>query len=65
MRAAQLRAFLIDTVGHDWWCSKETGNFLTELYREGLLPSNEELADRVGFDPADTAALLAELSEPH
>jgi hypothetical protein len=64
VRAAQLRASLVQSVGQDWWCSAETGALLTALYAEGLRPSNEDLAARVGFDPDDTGPLLAELSAP-
>ena len=61
VRAAQLRAYLIEEIGPDWWCRRETGDFLIQLYREGLRPSNEDLADRVGCDPGDTRPLLTEL----
>ena len=64
VRAAQLRSHLVTTIGPEWWCRKETGELLTHLYREGLAPSNEDLAGRLGFEPGDTAPLLAELSEP-
>jgi hypothetical protein len=31
------------------------------LFAEGTKPSSEEIAGRLGFDPLDTAPLLAEL----
>jgi hypothetical protein len=61
IRAAQLRAFLEREVGEEWWASNETGERLRELFREGTKPSSEEIAGRIGFDPLDTAPLLAEL----
>ena len=61
IRAAQLRAFLEREVGEQWWASAETGERLRELFREGTKPSSEEIAGRIGFEPLDTAPLLAEL----
>jgi hypothetical protein len=61
IRAAQLRAFLAREVGEEWWASRETGDRLRELFREGTKPSSEEIAGRIGFDPLDTRPLLAEL----
>jgi hypothetical protein len=60
IRAAQLRAFLVREVGEEWWASRETGDRLRELFREGTKPSSEEIAGRIGFDPLDTRPLLAE-----
>jgi hypothetical protein len=37
---------------------------LSELFREGTRPSNEDIAGRIGFDPDDTRPLIAELSGP-
>ena len=61
IRAAQLRAYLEREVGEEWWASAGTGDRLRELFREGTRPSSEEIARRIGFDPLDTAPLLAEL----
>jgi hypothetical protein len=61
IRAAQLRAFLEQEVGEEWWASRQTGDRLRELFREGTRPSSEEIAGRIGFDPLDTGPLLAEL----
>ena len=60
IRSAQLRAYLRENVGDDWWRRRETGAFLRELWREGLRPSSEEMAGRIGFDPLDVEPLLAE-----
>jgi hypothetical protein len=62
VRAAQLRSYLVENVGEDWWCHAETGRFLSELFEEGTKPSNEEIAGRLGFDPLDAGPLIAELS---
>ena len=62
VRAAQLRAHLIETIGDDWWRRPETGELLRALFREGTKPSSEELAARLGFDPLDTQPLLAEIA---
>jgi hypothetical protein len=61
IRAAQLRTHLRREVGEDWWRRRETGDRLRELFREGTRPSSEEVAARIGFDPLDTAPLVAEL----
>jgi hypothetical protein len=61
IRAAQLRAYLRDSIGADWWARSETGDFLRVLFLEGTRPSSEEVAGRIGYDPLDTAPLLDEL----
>ena len=61
IRAAQLRTYLEREVGEEWWASKETGDRLRELFREGTKPSSEEIAGRIGFEPLDTGPLRAEL----
>jgi hypothetical protein len=61
IRTAQLRAYLRERVGVDWWVRPETGAFLRELFREGTKPSSEAIAARIGFDPLDTGPLLDEL----
>jgi hypothetical protein len=61
IRTAQVRAFLREEVGPDWWERPETGEFLRRLFREGTTPSSEDVAARIGFDPLDTEPLLDEL----
>jgi hypothetical protein len=61
IRSAQLRQYLIDTIGEDWWHNPATGEFLSGLFFEGTKPSSEEIAARIGFDPLDTAPLLHEI----
>src|SRR6266566_1016572 len=62
IRHAQLRAYLVDEVGEDWWRSAKTGELLRNLFAEGTRPSSEEIAGRLGFEPYDTAPLVAELT---
>ena len=62
VRSAQLRAYLRREVGEDWWRREGTGEFLRGLFREGTRPTTEEIARRIGFDPLDTAPLVAELT---
>jgi hypothetical protein len=62
IRSAQLRAYLRREVGQDWWRLERTGELLRELFREGTRPTTEEIAARIGFDPLDTAPLVAELT---
>jgi hypothetical protein len=62
IRHAQLRAHLIDEVGEDWWRNPRTGEILRALFAEGTKPSSEEIAARLGFEPYDTAPLIAELT---
>ncbi|HEX6724194.1 MAG TPA: hypothetical protein VF073_03030 [Gaiella sp.] len=61
IRSAQLRAHLRREVGEDWWRRPETGALLRGLFREGTRPTTEQIAERIGFDPLDTAPLVAEL----
>jgi hypothetical protein len=60
IRSAQLRSYLRETVGDDWWRRPETGALLQELFREGLRPSSEDIAGRIGFDPFDVGPLVDE-----
>jgi hypothetical protein len=62
IRHAQLRAYLLDEIGPDWWRSTQTGELLRDLFAEGTRPSSEEIAVRLGFEPYDTAPLVAELT---
>jgi hypothetical protein len=62
IRHAQLRAYLIDEVGEDWWRSPSTGEILRALFAEGTKPSSEEIAARLGYQPLDTAPLIRELT---
>ncbi|HET8528838.1 MAG TPA: hypothetical protein VFL60_08000 [Gaiellaceae bacterium] len=61
IRSAQLRAYLIGEVGDDWWRDPRTGELLRELFREGTKPTSEEVAARLGYEPLDTGALVADL----
>jgi hypothetical protein len=61
VRSAQLRRYLIETVGHDWWRNPATGEFLRGLFLQGTKPSSEEVAGLIGYDPLDTSPLLHEL----
>jgi hypothetical protein len=63
IRHAQLRAHLVGEVGEDWWRSPQTGEILRALFAEGTKPSSEEIAARLGFQPYDTAPLIAELTQ--
>jgi hypothetical protein len=60
IRAAQLRAYLREAVGPDWWERRETGEFLRRLFAEGTRPSSEDVAARIGFEPLDTRPLVEE-----
>jgi hypothetical protein len=62
IRSAQLRRYLISEVGEDWWRSPQTGDLLRGLFFEGTKPTSEQIAGRIGFDPLDTAPLVAEIS---
>jgi hypothetical protein len=62
IRHAQLRAYLIAEVREDWWRSPKTGEILRALFTEGTKPSSEDIAARLGFQPYDTAPLIAELT---
>jgi hypothetical protein len=60
IRAAQLRAYLRETIGSDWWERRQTGEFLRGLFAEGTRPSSEDVAARIGFEPFDTRPLVQE-----
>jgi hypothetical protein len=62
IRHAQLRSYLISEVGEDWWRDPKTGELLRALFSEGTKPSSEEIARRIGFEPYDTAPLIAGLT---
>ena len=62
IRSAQLRAYLGREVGDGWWRAEQTGELLRDLFREGTRPTSEEIAGRLGFEPLDTAPLVADLS---
>jgi len=62
IRSAQLRAYLRREVGREWWRLEGTGDLLRELFREGTRPTSEEIAARIGYDPLDTAPLVAEMT---
>jgi hypothetical protein len=60
IRSAQLRAYLREKVGPQWWERPGTGEFLRGLFFEGTKPSSEEIAARIGFSPLDTGPLVQE-----
>jgi hypothetical protein len=62
IRSAQLSTYLRREVGDDWWRSADTGEILRGLFAEGTRPSTQDIARRLGFDPLDTAPLVAELN---
>lgn len=62
IRTAQLRLHLRREVGEDWWRSEATGEILRGLFAEGTVPSSEDVAARLGFEPLDTGPLVAELA---
>jgi hypothetical protein len=62
IRSAQLSSYLRREVGEEWWRSSGTGEILRALFAEGTRPSTEEVAHRIGFEPLDTAPLVAELA---
>ncbi len=61
IRSAQVRAYLLDSVGEAWWHSPKTGDLLRELFWEGTRPSSEEVAERLSFEPLDLRPLVSEL----
>ncbi|MBN2384948.1 hypothetical protein JXQ70_18905 [bacterium] len=54
----QLRQFLIDNFGEEWFFSKEAGDLFKEkLYIHGYAKNGEELLDFLGIGPLDIAPL--------
>ncbi|HJU37763.1 MAG TPA: hypothetical protein VJ716_10150 [Gaiellaceae bacterium] len=62
IRSAQLSDYLRREGGEDWWRSERTGEILRGLFAEGTRPTSEDIARRLGYDPFDTAPLVAELT---
>jgi hypothetical protein len=62
IRSAQLRQRLVADIGEAWWRDPRTGELLRDVFREGTRPTSEEIAGRIGFEPLDTAPLVAELA---
>src|SRR5436190_8636703 len=62
IRSAQLSSYLRREVGEEWWRRGDTGATLRALFAQGTRPSTEDVARRIGFDPLDTAPLVAELN---
>jgi hypothetical protein len=62
IRSAQLSSYLRREVGEEWWRGGDTGAILRALFAQGTRPSTEEVAARIGFEPLDTAPLIAELT---
>jgi hypothetical protein len=60
IRSAQLRDHLKREIGHDWWRSAKTGDFLRSLFAEGTRPASEAIAARLGYAPFDVGPLLTE-----
>src|SRR4029453_18001050 len=54
IRSAQLREYLANEFGHDWWRSEQTGDRLRDLFSEGTRPGSEETAAPISFHPPDT-----------
>ena len=64
IRSAQLSEHLRREVGEDWWRNPGTGEILRALFAEGTMPSSEDVARRIGFEPLDVGPLVAELVSP-
>ena len=44
IRAAQVRAYLREAIGEDWWRRPDTGVFLRDLFVQGTRPASEDVA---------------------
>jgi hypothetical protein len=49
----QLRSYLVETFGRDWWRNPQTGQFLIPLYREGRKPRADDVVNQLGFNDLD------------
>lgn len=58
---AQLRRYLVQNFGADWFNCKDAGAFLMELWRTGQSLTGEELVQRLGYDGLDIGPLKEEL----
>ena len=57
----QLRRFLEDQFGREWFASLEAGNFLVSLWRRGQELRAEELVREMGYADLDARYLIDEL----
>jgi hypothetical protein len=63
VRCAQVRAYLVKSIGPDWWRRAETGELLREMFGEGVRPTSEQVAERIGFNPLDVGPLVARMAQ--
>lgn len=57
----QLRRFLEDQYGLEWFASQGAGKYLLSLWRRGQKLSPEEIAADIGYDGLDSTYLVEEL----
>ena len=53
MFETQLRVYLMNRFGPDWWRKKETGQFLTQLYLDGRKSRADDVVISLGFKKLD------------
>jgi hypothetical protein len=60
---AQLRSWLERQFGPEWFASKEAGDYLASLWKQGQELRAEELAQEMGYEGLQPEYLIAELVE--
>ncbi len=58
----QLRAHLKREFGEAWFTSASAGDFLRELWKDGMKYDVWEIANKLGYDGLDIAPMMAELT---
>jgi len=61
MLQAQIAKRLRGLFGVKWWCSKESGNFLTDLWRAGQAKNGDDLSRHLGFECLSSNPLVKEV----
>ncbi|MBN1550752.1 hypothetical protein JW979_04765 [bacterium] len=50
----QLRSFLVETYGENWWQKPGTGGFLKTLFKDGRKSRADDVVNQIGFSKLDT-----------
>jgi len=59
----QLREYLIEEFGDDWWRNPESGRKLAEFWRTGRMYMPEEMSERILGEPLDLGPIKRELTD--
>ena len=60
---SQLKVYIYDKFGYNWYKKKEAGSFLRELWSYGQKYTAEEVLSQLGYDRIDVSYLIDSLTE--